>query len=186
MIITRCYFANTGIYQNGNFTHVVSNVVISNNYFGGSIGMANTFSNVTIANNVFNWNGSHAPFGAEIKNNIFVLGSVAVNNNNIHHNAASGAASLPAGNNNLNSIVFTNVFNPAFTSDDQKWRLSPTYLTFMNLVGDDGSVPGMYGGNTPYKPSGVPAIPAVYQLTAPATAIQGAPVNVTIGTRSND
>ncbi len=84
------------------------------------------------------------------------------------------------------SVVFTNVFDPAFTSDDQKWRLSPTYLTYMNLVGDDLTVPGMYGGATPYRPSGVPAIPAVYQLAAPNTAIQGDPINVTIGTRSND
>lgn len=183
--ITRCYFQAAGI-TTPNFSQVVSNVVISNNFFSQVIALDNTFSNVVISNNLFHWNGQHSPFGAEVKNNIFVLGSVAVNNNNIHHNAASGANGLPAGNSNLNSVVFTNVFDPAFTSDDQKWRLSPTYLTYMNLVGDDLTVPRMYGGATPYRPSGVPAIPAVYQLAAPNTAIQGDPINVTIGTRSND
>jgi hypothetical protein len=183
--ITRCYFEGAGI-TTPLYDQVVSNVVIANNYFNGSISTDETFSNVTITNNLFNWNGMHSPWGAEVKNNIFVLGSMAVNNNVIHHNAAAGASSLPAGFNNLNGVVFTSVFNPAFTSDDQKWRLSSNYLTYMNLVGDDNTVPGMFGGNTPYQPSGVPAIPAVYQMTAPSTAIQGTPINVTIGTRSND
>lgn len=184
-VITRSYFDNSAITQPSG-TQVVSNLIISNNYFGGNINLDPAFSSVSITNNVFNWNGQHTPYGAEVKNNIFVLGSVAINNNDIHHNAASGANGLPAGNSNLNSVVFTNVFDPSFTSDDQKWRLSPTYLTYMNLVGDDLTEPGMYGGATPYRPSGVPAIPAVYQLAAPNTAIQGDPINVTIGTRSND
>lgn len=184
--ILRNYFKNSGI-GTGTYDQVVSNVIISNNCFiGGGVGLDGTFSNVAVANNLFNWNGQSYPYGAEVKNNLFVLGSVAVNNNSIHHNAAASANGLPPGSGNLNNVVFTSVFNPAYVSDDQKWRLSANYLTYMNLVGDDGTEPGMFGGATPYLPSGIPAIPAIYQLAAPATAVQGAPINVTIGTRSND
>lgn len=186
-VITCNYFNDANISWWGNAAWgTYSNFVITNNYIEGLINLDPPTSNVVIANNLFNWNGTHAPYGAEVKNNIFVQGAMAVNNNNIHHNAAAGANNLPAGSNNLNNVVFTSVFNPAYTSDDQKWRLSANYLTYMNLVGDDGTVPGMFGGSTPYRPSGIPAIPAVYQLAAPATAVQGAPINVTIGTRSND
>ncbi|MBK6543097.1 MAG: hypothetical protein IPG10_17800 [Flavobacteriales bacterium] len=183
--ITRCYFENAGIGSAfGN--QAVSNVMIANNYFSGGIIVDVTFSYVTVANNLFNWNNTHVLHGAEIKNNIFFLGGVQTNNNNIHHNGATGTTNLPAGSNNVPNVVSTNVFDGTYTSDDQKWRLASNYQTYMNLIGDDGTVPGMYGGAWPYRPSVCRRIPAVYQLTAPATAIQGDPLNVTIGTRSND
>lgn len=182
--ITRSYFDNAGITTpNGN--QVVSNVVVSNNYFSGAIFMDPTYDNVVITHNTFNWSGTHTPYGAEVKNNIFVLGGVAQNDNNIHHNIAAGASSLPAGNGNLNNIGMTSgVFNPANTSHDRKWTLLSSWTYFNG--GEGGAQPGMFGGAIPYHPSGIPAIPAVYQLATNPTAIQGTSINVTIGTRSND
>ncbi|MCI1752385.1 MAG: hypothetical protein LKM36_05775 [Flavobacteriales bacterium] len=182
-IVTGNYFNLSGI-ATGGYSQYVSNVVISNNYFNGAIDLENSFSNVTVANNLFDYNTVQDLWGSIFKNNILRLGSVNINDNDIHHNIAAGATSLPAGNNNVNSIPMTNVFNPAFTSDDTKWKLpsNSPYLT----AGDDGLQLGIYGGISPYIPSGIPAIPTIYELTVPAAAIQGGTIEVTLSTRSNN
>ncbi len=184
--ITRSYFdGGAGIGTPAN-NQTVGNVMITNNYFSGSISLDPTFSNVTIAHNLFNWNGTLSPYGAEVKNNIFRQGGISQNDNNIHHNIAAGATSLPGSEpTNHNSVnMASGVFNPAYSSDDLKWTLLPSWTYFDD--GEFGTQPGMYGGAMPYLASGIPAIPAVYQLSAPATAVQGSSINVTLGTRSND
>lgn len=185
--ITCNYFnAQNAIVTLGNaLPGIYSNVVIANNYIGGYIGFDPTFSAVSITNNVLNWNATHSPYGADFKNNILVLGSVAVNDNNIHHNIAASATGLPTGPNtyNVNSVVMNSQFVTG-GSDDAKWHLHPT--STYNTWADDGGELGMYGGNTPYVLSGIPAIPAIYGLSTAATAIQGQPLPVTISTRSND
>ncbi len=181
--VTRNYFWNGGI-GTGTYSQFVSNVVIANNFFHGGILLEDSFSNVTIANNVFDWNGGQDPWGSEFKNNILVQGSVNINNNDIHHNIGSLATSLPNGNNNVNSIPMANVFNPTYISDDTKWHL-PSNSPYLD-DGDDGLQLGMYGGASPYIPSGIPAIPTIYELTTPSTAIQGQTIQVTLSTRSNN
>jgi hypothetical protein len=44
----------------------------------------------------------------------------------------------------------------------------------------------MFGGNDPYKVSGIPGIPTIYQLQAPANVPAGGNLPVTISTRSNN
>lgn len=180
--ITRNYFAGANI-GTGSYSQFASNVVISNNYVNGRILLDNSFGNVIVANNLFDWNGAQDPWGSNFKNNILRQGTVNINNNDIHHNIGSTATSLPTGNNNLNSIPMTNVFDPAYTSDDTKWHLpsNSPYLT----TGDDGLQLGLYGGISPYIPSGIPSIPTIYELTVPYSAIQGGTIGVTLSTRSN-
>lgn len=181
--VTQNYFWNSVI-TTDYYSQFVSNLVIANNYFHGRILLESSFSNVTVANNVFDVNDDQNPWGAAFKNNILVQGFVNINNNDIHHNIGSLATSLPNGNNNVNSIPMANVFDPTYTSDDTKWHLpsNSPYLT----AGDDGLQLGVYGGASPYIPSGIPAIPTIYELTTPSTAIQGQNIQVTLSTRSNN
>ena len=47
---------------------------------------------------------------------------------------------------------------------------------------------GIYGGEAAfrYKLSGVPAVPAIYKLTAPSNSATSNPYNITISVRSNN
>ncbi|WP_315820967.1 hypothetical protein [Paraflavitalea speifideaquila] len=46
---------------------------------------------------------------------------------------------------------------------------------------------GAFGGNDPYKLSGIPAIPSIYLLTVPASIPSGSSsMNVTFSTRNNN
>ena len=45
---------------------------------------------------------------------------------------------------------------------------------------------GMFGGTLPYILSGIPAIPAIYNLPPPGNAPQGDTLHVNIKTRSNN
>jgi len=45
---------------------------------------------------------------------------------------------------------------------------------------------GAYGGQNPYKPSGIPAVPAFYRLNAPSSSATTSPYTITFSVRSNN
>ena len=184
VLITQCYMHSFALTAHPTALGQ-SNVFITNNYIYGYIANWSTqASDWTIAHNVINWNLTSQFYDAVVKDNVFDgLASVPVNNNDIHDNIARNANILPTGNNNLNSQNLA-LHYPAAGSDDGKWDLL-SGSTFNNW-GSDSTDVGMYGGATPYRRSGIPAIPAIYLFRAPTTAIEGDPLEVTLSTRSNN
>ncbi len=195
-------------------TVAASNIIIGQNYFtatvvGGSygqcIGINPGFSTIRIINNyLFNNGGgfenvrssgsglevsnntSNSHFNvtnALVQNNIFYAGGVlsattSVIRNNIHHTNG-----LPTDNGNINNVLPTTIFIGTGTTDGQ-WKLktgSPALGT-----GFDGTDMGMYGGDEPYILSGIPPIPTIYGLTAPAAAEKNTGLPVQIKVKSNN
>ena len=166
------------------------NSMIKNNIITSGIRMNNDGSAI-IYNNVVQ---SFAVNNSEIKNNIqYREGNNSGNmgtNNVIEHNVLCGnwASSLP---NNViltdNSSIFLED-NPGSSngteySTDGRYRLASGSPA--TGAGENGVDCGAYGAATPYKLSGLPPVPRIYEASIPASASEesGLPVKVKIKTK---
>lgn len=188
-----------------------SNLLIVQNYFregvnGRGVSVANGNSNIKIINN-FIHSGNNRPIsaptsGVEISNNILHGGpeaSNAVIQNNIfvsnsgveaatgsvirHNMATFPGILLPAGDGNVSNVPQSSVFIGTGTIDGQ-WQLkdgSPAIA-----AGYEGVDMGMFGGDEPYVLSGIPPIPTIYQLNAPAVGEKNTGLPITIKAKSNN
>jgi len=161
---------------------IISGLLVRNNYFSGKIDLGDTGDNITgfvVTNNTFNYNGTHAIRNAEIAYNAFNIGNVSNVNNNLHDNISPTA--LPAGTNNV-VVNMVTVFAAGGTSDGT-WNI----LSTSPYDEENGASPrGMYSGISPYRLSGIPAVPAIYSLQSTLNTTPGGTVNVTLSTRSNN
>ncbi len=115
---------------------------------------------------------------------------------------AAQPSPLPAGSNNRWSqdwaVLFNRLggtddapgasFNDSFDEDYYVLKAgSPAINGGLNAANNPTDA-GIYGGEPAYryKLSGIPAIPAIYKLTAPTNAATTNPYNVTISVRSNN
>ncbi len=199
--LERNYFAygQNQIYTQSN----CSDILILGNYFHShptwnSLSFNNTHTNILVANNLFVGrivvNGN---FGGIFANNIFT-NPVTIHNstlvNNIAHSTVNMTnclyeynigTSTQFGNQNGNqeNVLTTDLYVGATgNSTDGQYQLkvgSPAIG-----AGEDGADIGIYGGESPYVLSGLPAIPAIYDLDA-----QSLPTNsldVTVKAKSHN
>ena len=176
----------TGCYINGYMgVNNSSNVVISNNIIRNFITVPSG-SSAIITNNVINSGNSSASsiYNSLLQNNIFNQATnnytfiTCVLNNNMANNNT-----LPNSNGNLNNVVMSTVFTTFNGNVDTDLTLkvgSPAIG-----AGYGGVDMGAFGGSSPFVVALQPAIPAIYQLTAPA-APSGNTMNVTFSTKSNN
>jgi hypothetical protein len=184
VIISGNYGINL-ISSNGTSADLITNVFILNNYLSNA-GFNSQFSGV-IANNIFSHHTNTVNYFI-IKNNICpnTDGSPVFNgiSNTISNNLSAGGVGFPEGNGNRNSVNMSTVFVGATgNSTDGQWQLktgSPAIGAGLN--GEDC---GMYGGSAPYHLSGLPKIPSVYLLSAPANS-NGPTLAVTISVKTNN
>ena len=140
---------------------IINNVIITNN---------SDLTNSLIQNNVFNANGSNA--------------SITFSNCVVQNNISAG--NLPAGDGNQSNVDMNTVFVGTGSTDGQ-WQLAPGSPA-LGAGFYDGEDCGAFGvppgrGWIPYKLSGIPDIPSIYQFS---TAIVGDSLQVQISTRSNN
>lgn len=174
---------NTASYQTMVINAGCSNIIFTNNFIanqhatGTAINMnataAATFSNNVIKGNVvFN--------NAAVNNNILISGTLSGSNNSFQNNL-SNSTQFPLVNGNQNNVDMNLTFvGGTGNSTDGQYNLAPGSLAIGAGIG--GIDCGMFGGTDPYKLSGIPAIPAIYFLSAPSTgsASQGLPVQIKI------
>ncbi|SMO54818.1 hypothetical protein SAMN06265379_102411 [Saccharicrinis carchari] len=168
IIIKGCYFYSR-LDANNNYNGVLSNLVFANNIINGSFSV-NEGSSGIISNNIFLHNtlnfGTSSSF--EIYNNIFLN----TNTNNftiqplpdaaVHHNISLTGA---FGNDNNNFIApLSTLFNTdENASTDAKYQLSQNSPA--KGAGSNGSDIGAFGGPVPYRLSGLPNLPNIYELS---------------------
>ncbi|MEO7309219.1 MAG: hypothetical protein ABIX01_02385 [Chitinophagaceae bacterium] len=175
-----------GCFINGSLSvNGATNVIISNNIIAYSIGVSST-SSAVLTNNILNYvsSGGNTIYNSQLQNNIIdqANSNYAFTNCVLNNNMANNT-SLPAGNGNVNSVTMSTVFANFSGNTDGDYVLkaaSPAIGT-----GYGGTDMGVFGGSTPFVIAMQPAVPAIYQLTAPA-APSGNTMNVTFSTRSNN
>ncbi|MBL7736433.1 MAG: hypothetical protein JNL51_13315 [Chitinophagaceae bacterium] len=172
--------------------------------------VTNTASSVTLLNcsspeagGVFNFGGA----SALVKNCILNFNNnTSANANAVYENNiffASQPTTLPTGNNNVWGQTVATVYNrlggasnnpslPSNPAFDEAWYelkpgSSPALNAGRNAAGEPTNC-GIYGGEPVYgyRKGGLPAIPSIYQLTAPSTNTTGGTYNITISVKSNN
>jgi hypothetical protein len=187
------YFIS-GCYITGNliFSNLSNNtgVTLSNNYMGG-FGQGSGTTLLILTQNVIGLGISQA-FNCDIRNNIFMgssflslNGSVIKNNVFTVTQASFASSGAPVDNTNVFSATVGNLFNGlAGNTTDTQWILKPGSPA--SGVGIDGVDCGMYGGNTPYRPSGIQVgQPTINSFTAPASVQQNGTLNVKVSAKVN-
>lgn len=201
MTISRCnvtwadYSSKAGsIYQNISITksiiNIYSNNVFNNLYFANNIvntsGGISKALNSIIRNNIFTV--SLDAQASYVSNNIFItLNVLKLTNCTVKNNIASNNL-LPAGDNNQNNIPATDLFVGG-PNIDGKYKLKTGSPAIASGETINGVTPdaGIFGTADPYRLSGIPAIPTIYQLTVPANVPASATqMTITFSTRSNN
>lgn len=182
ILLSQCFI--TGNINNLTGSAQVTNVLISNCYLGsGEIYFPVSYSGV-ISNNILRSTTGFYPdgilnvFNFNIINNIIYNGDVILNNSTVYNNLCN-ATQIPLINNNQQNIDMTQVFvGSTGNSTDGQYQLaggSPAIV-----AGLEGVDCGFFGGNTPYVLSGLPPVPAIYEVILPATGTNLNGININL------
>jgi len=178
ILILGNYFNSHSTWNCINLSHTHTNILVANNLFVGRISVSSNFSGI-FANNLFG--NQITIYNSTLVNNI-AHGNVNMTNCLYEYNIGTNTQ---FGNQNGNQEnVSTNDLYVGATgnSTDGQYQLkvgSPAIGT-----GEDGADIGVFGGESPYVLSGLPAIPAIYDLDA-----QSLPTNsldVTVKAKSHN
>ncbi|MBX2956992.1 MAG: hypothetical protein KF846_12595 [Cyclobacteriaceae bacterium] len=161
-----------------------NNIRIYNNFFIG-FGFGNALTSIGSSGEVVN-NISWGAISAEntlLQNNIILAtGSNSFINCVVRNNVSIGN-NLPTGNGNIQGAAQANLFVGTGTLDGG-FKLkdgSPAIGT-----GFEGVDMGMFGGDEPYVLSGIPPIPTIYQLNAPAVGEKNTGLPITVKAKANN
>jgi hypothetical protein len=187
------YFVS-GCYIVGNliFSNLSNNTgaIVSNNHIGG-FGQGSGTTLLTLTQNVIGL-GIGQAFNCDIRNNIFTgssfsgfNGSVIKNNVFTVTQASLAGAGAPVDNTNVFSATAGNLFiGLTGNTTDTQWILKAGSPALG--AGISGVDCGMYGGNTPYRPSGIQVgQPTINSFTAPASVQQNGTLNVKVSAKVN-
>ena len=200
--IRKNFFFNTGnIFNRATIT--LTDIFVENNIFRSDVSSnsSNSSSNLVFRNNV-----ASRPFltGYYVANNIFTSTSsllsftnCIIRNNifasNQSANVTVGPISGPGGANNGNNLVSQPIASVIVDSgsSDGRYQLAPGSPAIGGGVDISGNKPdcGAFGGNDPYRLSGIPDIPTIYELTFPNgnSVPTGSPtLTIDLKTRSNN
>lgn len=160
--------------------NTIFNLIISNNYISSNTSFGTTTSG-SIYNNIIV--GSLLVSNFTINNNI-MMGYSSDQNNNVFNNNICNGIQFPIGNGNQQNVIMSGVFVGATgNSTDGQWQLKE-YSPAIGK-GNDGTDCGMFGGSSPYVLSGLPSIPAIYEIDMPATGDNINGIDVTIKAKTH-
>lgn len=190
----------------------VSNINVFGNYFNVGLTDQGEANNVLISNNIFLNPVTLDNSSGLFLNNITLIYTLTLNSFIIKNNIISGQCISSSGStysNNLFSVtscpavtgpgnqfgvnmsnVFANWNNGSITADNQLALKagSPAIGAGIDVNGNPTDA-GVFGGGSSgfaYKLSGIPPIPAIYQLTAPSQTANNNPYTITVSVRSNN
>jgi hypothetical protein len=206
--VSGCFFDNANyacIQESG--AAFVTNMAIVNSVFVGNSGVYGQpiinlgHSTGLFANNVVRdlYTGTYAPYAPSlysfiVKNSIFsTTNPPLVQSNVFQYNLFSNSNStLITGVGNQYSVNMANVFvgwASNFTDDSQVLLKTGSPAIYAGLKNDSTATDcGVFGGEPGevYKLSGIPPLPAIYQLSAPGQAATTNPYNITVSIRGNN
>ncbi|MDO7845129.1 hypothetical protein Q5H92_02085 [Hymenobacter sp. M29] len=183
---------SVSLYPGSTAGTAVSNVNITNNILTGGItssGQYTRMSNILISNNVIGTLAGTSQYGidvdnAVIKNNIMTYTGAGNNftpRNNAYSYNIAGNAEFGTANGNQQNVTPGNLFVGGTASTDGAFQLRTTSPAIG--TGESGVDVGAFGGALPYRLSGIPNVPTIYQYNQ---SVSGNSLNATISTRSNN
>lgn len=173
----------------------VTNLKVDNCYIGylnlqsNDSDQSGQFSNDIISSD----NTQEFGNGAFLIRNCILLLNHGADFNCVYQNCIGNSdySPIPAGNGNQNidnAAMLENVFvgygSQGAYSSDARWALkdgSPA-----KAAGTGGTDCGIFGGNNPYKLSGIPKIPSFYKLSSTSNTTGSNPYTITFSVRSNN
>ena len=182
--VSECFFRSSSS-NIGSGSYKLTNLVIWNCIFNGSISITGPGSTGEFVNNVFNYNNIAIPNGFVMKNNIlFTTEKTNVHlpdlNSFISYNI-SISDHFGTANNNKANVAAGSLFLGTGSSDG-KWQLKAGSPAIG--AGEGGIDCGAFGGLGPYILSGVPTGPVIYQLNVSSHSTTGNKLPVTIKVKS--
>ena len=178
------------IYSNNSSTGIlISNnyIINSPNYGANSTGLELSQNTVAIIKNNIFGRGVVSAFNSNISNNIMIDGTLSGSGNLISNNIGN-STQFGNANGNKQNVTMTSVFEGTGSSDGA-FRLKSGSPAIGAGYGSTSANPvdcGIFGGNTPYKLSGLPAIPSIYFYTNQPVGSNSDPINVQVKVRSNN
>lgn len=185
-------------YISGNIAHGAGTQTFTvywrNNFIGGATISLEAGIVCDFTNNVLAW-WSSPVYNSTFVNNLFIsvnnlAYTSATYNNGFENNLfASSGTVVNTGLGNVTGVNMNQVFIGASQgTTDGRYQIAPG-----SAADDTGKeIPtgtptdiGMFGGPNPYKLSGVPAIPTIYDLVVPTSNTTGG-LNVTLKAKSQD
>lgn len=202
--ITGCYFEGCNGSGGGgiDLQGTASNVIIRGNYFTlgcSGITISGSYSGVIITNNLVRNTDTGGSSVCLIANNIF-YGSASLQNSLVSNNIFLGSGISNATGSTIKNNIF---FSAAQTGADATNLFNATYALLFSAVGVDtywklkagspaigfgesGVDCGIYGGATPYRPSGISAgQPTITTFSSPGTVTQNGTLNVKVSAKVN-
>ena len=171
----------------------VNNAIITNNIILQGLGGANAASPMSalIRNNVLGGaTVGQGFFTVNVANSTFVnniltgLSAIQGGHNNTFNNNISDNAAFGTANGNQANVPLADLFvGTASPSADGEFQLKAGAGNPARGTGESGADIGAFGSNTPYRLSGIPNVPTIFQYSQ---NVVGANLNATISTRSNN
>lgn len=180
LVINKCF-----VHSHRLTTYQTENLEVTNNIFEASVSYMAGMNSLYRNNTFFNANFTIS--NAYIANNILVGGNFTPTSCTIKYNISSGNI-FPAGNGNVNGVPVSSLFVGGSSRDGRHMLIATSPA---RGAGEpiDGITPdcGAYGTPDPYRLSGIPPIPTIYELVVPASVPStSSTLPVTVSTRSNN
>jgi hypothetical protein len=154
--------------------NIQNNILLSNITF--PVGISGFMQNNYFAG------GTNSFYNFQFNNNIQMAGAFTANNN-VYFNNIGNSTQFGTANGNQQNVSTTALFTNFGNTTENRYILNPTGPGI--AAGFGGVDVGIFGGPDPYKYSGIPPVPSIYLLSAPATTTTST-LPVTISTRSNN
>ena len=180
---TSILVANNFIAQSRNST---TNPLSYNNSYYAIYTESNSNNRITFLNNVIQ--GRWRSYYCTNLNNIHITGSIDRSQSTWYNNI-DYSTGIPSGNGNQQNVSYTSIFERTtngaaeWWEDENYWRLLPAGPAVG--AGVSGEDCGMFGGALKFNPSGLPAIPAIFNATIPATTDKGSGLSIDISSKSH-
>ena len=159
LIIDNYFYCHTS-WNSIYFGYTHSNILVANNYFTGKVNVSSNFGGI-FSNNIFH--NATTIHNSTVVNNIS-LSTVSLTNCIVTYNIGTSTQFGDQDGNQQNVLQADIFVGSTGNSTDGQWQLKTGSPAIG--AGEEGTDIGLYGGEFPYKLSGLPPIPAIYSLDA--------------------
>lgn len=195
-----CFFEWTGNAANPYSINAFTNnngLIIRNNIFGAAKGNSSWYEigiqpscTAIVENNVFRWYNGF--YNSIVRNNLFLYNVANVivvgTYGNLYQNNVLVSNQTGLGSTNIIAVPEANICEGYPTQGNRSFDDRYMLKTGSPAIGAGigGIDCGVFAGPTPYKLSGIPFVPLIYQVNAPPTGNAASGIDINVKIRANN